>query len=262
MSVAQLVRALDCGSRGWGFKSPRSPHFYVSDWILEMIKPSKVQIEKIIRTKRKTIALQVTDDAKLIVRAPHNLDDETIAEIVSKHRRWVEKKQKEASTRNQKLFPKEFVNGEGFLYLGRYYKLNIVEDQSEPLKLEGAFHLSRHSLPRAKETFIQWYKDKAFEKISERVRLYAEKRGYTYNKIGITDAQKRWGSCSFRGNLNFSWRLIMAPLSVLDYVVIHELVHLEERNHAKSFWDKVRMLMPDYERHIEWLKKNGYLLNL
>ncbi|HXK98621.1 MAG TPA: SprT family zinc-dependent metalloprotease [Acetomicrobium sp.] len=226
------------------------------------MKPMDVQIEKIIRTKRKTVALYVTDDAKLIIRAPFNLDDETIAEIVSKHRRWVEKKQKEASTRNQKLFPKEFVNGEGFLYLGRYYKLNIVEDQSEPLKLEGAFHLSRHALPRAKETFIQWYKDKAFEKISERVDLYAKKRGLKYNKINITNAQKRWGSCSSKGNLNFSWRLVMAPLPVLDYVVIHELVHLEERNHGRSFWDKVKMLMPDHKKQRDWLKRSGYLLKL
>lgn len=221
-----------------------------------------VQIEKIIRTKRKTIALQVTDDAKLIIRAPFNLDDETIAEIVSKHRRWVEKKQKEASTRNQKLSPKEFVNGEGFLYLGRYYKLNIVEDQSEALKLEGAFYLSRYALPHAQEVFIQWYKDKAFEKISERVDLYAKKRGLKYNKINITNAQKRWGSCSSKGNLNFSWRLVMAPLPVLDYVVIHELVHLEERNHGKFFWDKVKMLMPDHKKQRDWLKRNGYLLKL
>ena len=221
-----------------------------------------VQIEKIIRTKRKTIALQVTDDAKLIIRAPFNRDDETIAEIVSKHRRWVEKKQKEVSTRNQKLSPKEFVNGEGFLYLGRYYKLNIVEDQSEPLKCGGAFYLSRYALPHAQEVFIQWYKDKAFEKISERVDLYAKKRGLKYNKINITNAQKRWGSCSSKGNLNFSWRLVMAPLPVLDYVVIHELVHLEERNHGRSFWDKVKMLMPDHKKQRDWLKRNGYLLKL
>ena len=77
--------------------------------------------------------------------------------------------------------------------------------------------------------------------------LYAKKRGLKYNKINITNAQKRWGSCSSKGNLNFSWRLVMAPLPVLDYVVIHELVHLEERNHGKSFWDKVKMLMPDHK---------------
>jgi len=227
-----------------------------------MIKPTGVQIDKIIRTKRKTIALQVTDDAKLVVRAPFNADDDTIIEIVLKHRRWIEEKKKEIEARDPKLSRKEFVDGEGFLYLGRYYKLNIVDDQSEPLKFEGAFYLSRYVLPHAQETFMQWYKNKALEKISERAGLYAKKRGFKYNKIKITNAQKRWGSCSFKGNLNFSWRLIMAPLPVLDYVVIHEHVHLEERNHAKSFWDKVKTLMPDYEIHSNWLLKNGYLLNL
>ena len=138
--------------------------------------------------------------------------------------------------------------------------MKIVDSQEEPLKFENGFYLSQMRY-RAKEVFVKWYK-KWLRKISERVCWYAQKRDFKYRKVNITNAQKRWGSSSSCGNLNFSWRLIMAPLPVVDYVVVHELVHLEERNHAKSFWNKVKMLMPDYEKHKDWLKQNGYLLRL
>jgi len=221
-----------------------------------------IVIEKIIRTKRKTIALHMTDDATLIVKAPFNANDETIMGVVLKHKKWIEQKKREIETRDPKFSPKEFVNGEGFLYLGRYYRLKIVDDQEVPLKFENEFYLSRNALPQAKEVFIGWYKKTAYEKISERVKWYAQKRGFKYNMVNITNAQKRWGSSSSNKNLNFPWRLIMAPLLVIDYVVIHELVHLEEKNHTRAFWNKVKMLMPGYKKYKDWLKKNGYLLKL
>ena len=220
-----------------------------------------IEIEKIIRTKRKTIALQITDDATLIVRAPFDVNDETIMGVVFKHKKWIEQKKREIRTRDPKFSPKEFVNGEGFLYLGRYYRLKIVDDQEVPLKFENGFYLLRNALPQAKEVFIEWYKRKAYEKISERVMWYAQKSDFKYNRVNITNAQKRWGSCSNR-NLNFSWRLIMAPLPVIDYVILHELVHLEEKNHTRVFWNKVKILIPEYEKYKKWLKKNSYLLRL
>ncbi len=112
------------------------------------------------------------------------------------------------------------------------------------------------------ERFTNWYKERAYEKIKERVEFYAQKRGLKYNRVNITSAEKRWGSCSAKGNLNFSWRLIMAPLPVVDYVVVHELVHLIEKNHSKEFWKKVKLFMPDYEKYKDWLKEKGHLLTL
>jgi predicted metal-dependent hydrolase len=103
---------------------------------------------------------------------------------------------------------------------------------------------------------------RAYEIISQRVRGYAQKRGFKYNKINITNAQKRWGSCSRQGNLCFTWRLILAPLPIVDSVVVHELTHLEVKNHSKAFWNKVRSLDPKYKEHKNWLKNNGYLLRL
>lgn len=221
-----------------------------------------LKIEKIIRSDRKTVAFQITDKATLIIKAPYSVDEDTLLKLVLKHRKWIDKKIDEIKRRDPKVGKKEFVNGESFLYLGRYYKLTIVDNQKEPLRFDNGFFLSKDYLPVARNVFIEWYRGKAYEKIKERVEFYAKKRGLKYNRINITNAEKRWGSCSSAGNLNFSWRLIMAPLPVIDYVVVHELVHLIEKSHSKTFWEKVKILMPDYEKHREWLRENGYLLKL
>ncbi|MCG2790722.1 MAG: M48 family metallopeptidase, partial [Actinomycetia bacterium] len=206
-----------------------------------------MEIKKVIRSKRKTISLQVADDAALIVRAPFAVSEKIINRVILKYSDWVEKKKKEIQARDLKFAKKEFVNGEGFLYLGDYYRLRLVEKQEIPLGFESGFYLSKDYLLNAKEVFVDWYKKRAYEKISQRVKWYAQKRGFKYNKINITNAQNRCGSCSCRNNLNFSWRLIMAPLPVIDYVVVHELVHLDEKNHSRAFWNKVKMLMTDYK---------------
>ncbi|GAH26106.1 unnamed protein product, partial [marine sediment metagenome] len=157
---------------------------------------------------------------------------------------------------------KEFVNGERFLYLGNYYNLKLVGNQEILLDFKDEFLLSKKYLSYARNIFIIWYKRRAYETISQRVRLYAQKRGFKYNKINITNARKRWGSCSHQSNLSFTWRLIMAPLPIIDSVVVHELVHLEVKNHSKAFWNKVGSLDPKYEEHKDWLKNNGHLLRM
>lgn len=221
----------------------------------------EIKIE-IIKTKRKTIALHLKDKATLIVRAPYGISEEIIENIINKHKNWILRKKIEIQENTPKLIKKEFIDGERFLYLGEYYRLKIVDEQSKPLIFNNGFYLLRSYLPKAKEVFTEWYKQMAFEKISERINLYALMSNLKFNKIRITNAQRRWGSCSVKGNLNFSWYLIMSPIEVIDYVVAHELAHLEIKNHSKIFWLKVKTIMPDYERHKKWLKKEGYTLKI
>jgi len=206
--------------------------------------------------------MYINNDAALIVRAPFHTSEEVINEVVLKYKERLEKRQKEVQLRNLKFNKKEFVNGERFLYLGNDYPLKLVDNREILLNFENEFFLSKKYLSHAKNIFMIWYKRRAYETISQRVRLYAQKRGFEYNKINITNAQKRWGSCSHQGNLSFAWRLIMAPLPIIDSVVVHELVHLELKNHSKVFWNKVGSLDPQYKEHEEWLKNNGYLLRL
>jgi predicted metal-dependent hydrolase len=221
-----------------------------------------IKIEKIIRSKRKSIAMYINSDAELIVRAPFNTNEEIINKVVLKYKDRLQKTQKEVQLRNLKFNKKEFVNGERFLYLGNHYNLKLVDNREILLDFKKEFLLSKKYLSYAKNIFIIWYKRRAYEKISQRVEWYAKKNGFEYNKMDITNAQKRWGSCSHQGNLNFAWRLIMAPLPIIDSVVVHELVHLEVKNHSKAFWNKVEILDPDYKEHKDWLKNNGHLLRL
>jgi hypothetical protein len=110
--------------------------------------------------------------------------------------------------------------------------------------------------------FEKWYKSQALAILTERTRFFAQKFGLRFGKIRISSARTRWGSCSTAGTLSFTWRLVMAPLEVVDYVVIHELAHLKVKNHSAVFWAEVAKMMPDYKRHVTWLKKNGQSLTI
>jgi len=213
-------------------------------------------------TRRKHIALLVDDDARLIVKAPAGASEDFIKAAIARHRNWIEQKIAQIRARDPVVRDRKFVNGENFLYLGQWYRLAIVKNQTEPLTLKDYFYLSEKYLPHAREVFIDWYKRAGLSKISERVERYANLTGLKPERIRITRAQKRWGSCSAKGYVNFSYRLIMAPLSVIDYVVVHELVHLRIRNHSRRFWNNVKVLMPDYEKYENWLKEKGYLLKV
>ena len=220
----------------------------------------EIKIDKIIRSKRKTLALEVAHDATLIVRAPERTPIDFIEKFIFKKRFWIQEKQRIAREKYQKIVLKEFVNGEGFLYLGDFYRLFIVDHSKIPLFFNNEFQLSKNYLPNARQVFIDWYKKEAYRKIKERLNWYSKLTGLKYNEFKITNARKRWGSCNTKGNLYFSWRLIMAPLNIIDYVVVHELAHLAEKNHSKSFWNKVKIIFPQYRESRQWLKENEHLL--
>jgi len=220
----------------------------------------KIEVSEIIRSGRKTFAIEVHSDARVVVRVPLRASNELVEKIIDKRRAWIHRKQEQATERLRLVPRREFADGEGFMYLGGMYRLTVVEGQTAPLLFDGDFLLSRDHVGRARDLFIGWYREEALRKISERVLYHASVSGINYRRVKITGANKRWGSCSPNGNLNFSWRLIMAPLGVLDYVVLHELGHIHERSHSKRFWLKVAELCPDYRTHEKWLNDNGHML--
>jgi len=221
-----------------------------------------VKIDQIIRTKRKSIALIVEPDGRLVVRAPMRISDADIKRLVKQKERWIREKQKQVKDKSTQSKPKVYMNGEEFLYLGKSYQLKIVADLNPTLVLSRKFYLSRRALSKAEIAFTEWYREQARAVITERVKLYATRHGFKYRKIRITSARTRWGSCSSMGNLNFTWRLVMAPPEVIDYVVVHELAHLRVNNHSKEFWKQVEGIMPDYKQRLKWLKENGRKLTL
>lgn len=215
---------------------------------------NEIKIDKIIRSKRKTIALVVSVDATLVVRAPMMATLEYIENLVFKKRFWINEKKKQVLKNGGPAKNKEFVNGEGFLYLGETYKLKI--ENCEAVELSDYLYFPQKYLNNAPVKMIQWYKQKALEKITERAKWHSQIAGWKFKSISITNAEKRWGSCGPSGSINFSWKLIMAPLNVIDYVVVHELAHVTEKNHSARFWNKVKTVLPDYKSRQRWLKDN------
>lgn len=218
----------------------------------------KIEITKIIRSHRKTISLIVTDEARLVVRAPRHVSDGYISDLVMKKQDWINSKIDEMK-RRKSLPVKKFVQGETFLFLGRSYPLFFGDKLGINVEITDKLVVSCGK-EQVRDVLIHWYGEQAREKIGERCTWYSGITGLKPLSVKISNARKRWGSCSSRGSLNFAWRLVMAPLSVIDYVVIHELSHLEELNHSKKFWKRVEETMPDYRIHQQWLKDNGKYL--
>jgi hypothetical protein len=219
-----------------------------------------IPIDRLVRSRRKTVAIVIERDGRLTVRAPLRLSAPRIQEFVESHADWIAKNL--ARLRAAPPPPAQrFADGETLLFLGRAYPLSIVPARRPVLAFDGAaFRLAESSQPKAAALFAGWYKQQARLFLSERVPVLAGKFGFRYQKIRISSARTRWGSCSSRGTLSFTYRLIMAPAEVVEYVIVHELVHTQIKNHSKTFWNKVAELMPNYKRRLAWLKKNGKFL--
>lgn len=169
------------------------------------------------RSKRKSAAIKITADMQIVVFVPLYVSDNEIERLVISKSKWIDE-----------------------------HMLKVQSTIDERSKLE-------------KITFeqVKELADQAVEYIPKRVKYYAEKENFVYNKITIKNLVSRWGSCSTKGNLNFNCLLMLTPDYVIDYVVVHELCHLREMNHSEKFWAEVEKIMPDYQRAELWLKQNG-----
>ncbi len=221
---------------------------------------NQIPISKLIRSKRKSIALEIKNDGALVVRAPFFVKDELIQRFVDQKRDWIDKIHHRARQRLTQFRPKQFIEGEKFLYLGKEYTLHIAEDMFGKLLFEDKFILSSRYLPKARRLFERWYKEEAFSVFTKRCRFYAKQIGVNYKCLKLSSAKRRWGSCHPQGSLCFNWRLVMAPLEILDYVVVHELAHLKELNHSSRFWAVVEKVFPGHRDAKKWLKENHFRL--
>ena len=179
---------------------------------------------EIIRSKRKSYGISVAPGGKVTVRMPLRGSERFAVSMVEEKRDWIAK---------------------------NYLKMQAVSPK--PSQKEKTPYERRLESP---------YRQAAKEYIPKRVAYYAQLLDVTYATISIRDQKTRWGSCSSKGNLSFSWRLILAPPKVLDYVVVHELCHRKEMNHSPRFWALVESLVPYYKIHRQWLKENGEKLRV
>lgn len=218
-------------------------------------------INKIERSKRKTISLIVTENSELVVRAPLKVGLNYINDVVESKKNWILKKIEEQKQRY--VAPKEYTEYTKLLYLGKEHNLEIIQNAIYAVKYEdNVFKISSDCINHAKEYFELWYKKQARIYLTERLNSIAAEHNFVVNNVRISTADKRWGSCSSKTNINLSYKLIMAPISVIDYVIIHELAHTREMNHSTKFWAIVESIMPNYRQERLWLKQNGKKLDL
>jgi len=224
----------------------------------------------LIKSKRKTVALKITNEGEVVVSAPLRASNKAIEDIVLKKAKWIAEKLKVVKENQSKVKKSEFINGATISLLGKEYKL-IVEEvliKGASVKFDGSVFNVRVNNAlnnEGKQQFIKevltlWMRKKAKEVFEERTRYYANEIKLYPKKITIKEQKTLWGSCSSKDNINFNWRLIMAPIEILDYVVVHELCHLKHRNHSKEYWDFVEAAMPEHEERRQWLKVNGGIL--
>lgn len=215
--------------------------------------------------RRKTVGILVHPSGEVEVKAPEGLDREAIEAIVRQRTVWIFAKQQAMQSRHVPTVERRFVSGETFLYLGRQYRLK-VEEVPGPSKvvLKGGFFVV-HVPPLdeddrrrcVREALRRWYRRRAKETIGRVVARYAGLMGVEIGEVRYKYLVQRWGSCSRAGNLNFNIRIVMAPMSHVEYVVAHELCHLRHRDHSARFWETLRGVMPDYESKRTALLQKG-----
>ena len=217
---------------------------------------------KIKYSKRKTLNISVERDRTVIVRAPENLSLERIEEIVQSKKNWIKDKINHTQKYPVDFKAKEFVSGETLLYLGRNYQLLVIDEDFKGIRFNQSFTISKSNQKKANELFKEWYLAKALEKIEPLAKKYAANLGVKYNECKTSEMKYRWASCTPKNNILFNWRIIKAPMYVLEYLVAHELAHLIEQNHTPEFWNIVSIQVPNYEKAKKWLREKGQLLEI
>ena len=184
---------------------------------------------------RSSISIHIQRDGSILVKAPFFATRGSIDALIKKHERWI--KTRQAAQHERKKSQEDNI----YFYLGKKYTLTINPQQKEPVIIAETLSLGSANKKYINTYLMSWYKQQARKIISERVHHYARISGATFRTIKITSAETRWGSCSSQKTLNFNWKLVMAPLPVVDYVVTHELAHLSEMNHSRAFWETVQI---------------------
>ncbi|KJZ14569.1 metal-dependent hydrolase [Halomonas sp. S2151] len=211
-------------------------------------------------SRRKTLEITVDRDGELVIAAPSGTDERLLRDFVIEKRLWIYRKLAQKAEQRRRLPQKEYVNGEGFLYLGRSYRLKRVatDAQSAPIKLvNGRFQLRQDALPDAREHFIRWYTTRATAWLLAKVKEHARRMGVEPAGVTVQDLGYRWGSCGKGNRVYFHWKTILLPRHIAEYVVVHELVHLREPHHTQAFWRRLERAMPDYEQRKGWLARHG-----
>lgn len=214
------------------------------------------------RPRRRTLSIVISQDNRIVVRANQSIAEKEIAVFVESKRAWIRKTFKINDVYRSSYIAKQFINGENFLFLGEEFSLQLEKGKNKkPRSNEGTVFIMLPEFIKTPSDYIkgklvQWYKYQSQVILQERVDLYRRILDVEAKKIKIRTLKRTWANCSHLGVLTFSWRLIMAPLHIIDYVVVHELAHRIHHNHSRRFWKKVEKTIPEYKVCKKWLREN------
>lgn len=216
--------------------------------------------------RRRTVGISVDPRLGVLIAAPTDAPLNRLDTIVHRKARWIVERMRQVTNGDGCLPPREFVSGESYLYLGRQYRLKALPaaESGDARLIGGRIHVpvqQRLTAPEkagaVRQSLESWYRRHAKRRLPERVAQWSGRVGVRDVRVVIRDQQRRWASCDQRGTLRFNWRTIQAPMQLVDYIVVHELVHLRHKDHSKAFWALLGRVMPDYERRRDELRRIG-----
>jgi predicted metal-dependent hydrolase len=211
--------------------------------------------------RRKTLTITVERDGTVVVRAPEAMSDEDVRSYIEAKRQWILDKMRSPQKYEERQPPgKEVVNGESAPYLGTEYRIEIADTDSGGVEFAQLFRVPPAQSARRRTVLRDWYIGQAEKIILPRAERHAGELGVSYKSARIVDNRYRWGSCTVGNSVTFNWRLIKAPMFVIDYVIVHELAHLIESSHTQEFWGIVRARTPTMDKAKAWLKEHGQIL--
>lgn len=221
---------------------------------------------KVIKSKRrKTMAIKIIDNV-VSIHIPEQLPLIIAQDFITSKTTWIKAKLQQQSQRD--ISKKQFIEDEKFQYLGKEYTLKLIETSS-PIKVsQKGNDIICHGRPQylnnksIRNALIKWYRTKATDYLTQRTQALATETRLNVGEIKVKTYKARWGSCSVKGDIQYNWKLILAPSTIIDYVIIHELCHTRHHNHSSAFWRLVEQLYPDFKIARQWLKVNGYQLDI
>jgi len=224
----------------------------------DRLEIGRLTFEVAPRPARRTLEITVERNASLSIKAPSGVTVDQIERFVAVKQDWIYRKLAEKDAFLGTPVVKQLVNGEGFAYLGRSYRLLLVDDQSAPVRLEHGRLKMRRDLVGDGASMIQaWYQAAGQRWVPKRVMPWAARMRAAAVGVRVTGLGYRWGSTRGRDRINIHWATLQLPPSLIDYIIVHELAHVHEPNHTAAFWERVERAMPDYEARMVQLAERG-----
>ncbi|MFO1326073.1 MAG: SprT family zinc-dependent metalloprotease [Rubrivivax sp.] len=211
--------------------------------------------------RRRVLEITVDRGGELVLSAPPEVTDASLRDFVQRKRMWVYKQLARRDALAGQAPRKVFVEGEGFAYLGRSYRLRLVPEADSAVKLQGGRFVMPRALARdGREHLVRWYCERARPWLWGKVQDYAARMEVNPTGLRVQDLGYRWGSCGKGEVLYFHWKTILLPAPMAEYVVVHEMAHLHELHHTPDFWRRVERAMPDFLRRKDWLAERGMVV--